>query len=94
MSGWGRKVWHNAFDVSLLHFLYRIVILIYGSLQKNVDLPDTFEPTNLSLPKGLYKMMVETMHLPHHWIETSSCVGPFFWSTMTEVDGRPHFRKL
>jgi hypothetical protein len=63
------------------------------SLQKDVDLANTFEPTNMSLPRSIYDMMVKAMHLPFQWIETSSCVGPFFWSTLTEVEGKPRFRK-
>lgn len=46
----------------------------------------------MSLPKEVYEMMIDKMHLPFYWIETSSCVGPFFWSTVTELDGTPRFR--
>ncbi|KAK4067289.1 uncharacterized protein Triagg1_7732 [Trichoderma aggressivum f. europaeum] len=33
-----------------------------------------------------YSAMVQTLHLPHIAIETSSVVGPFFWSTVDRDD--------
>jgi hypothetical protein len=83
---------YDADDVGPRPVLLRAHELKLGSLQKNVDLANTFEPTNMSLPKEVYEMMIDKRHLPFHWIETSSCVGPFFWSTVTELDGTPRFR--
>ncbi|EPE26344.1 hypothetical protein GLAREA_02256 [Glarea lozoyensis ATCC 20868] len=34
--------------------------------------------------------MVEAFHLPHKSIETSSCVGPFFWSAGDHDEEDPH----
>ncbi|PQE26113.1 Mg2+ transporter -like Zinc transport protein [Rutstroemia sp. NJR-2017a BBW] len=50
---------------------------------------DTFEPKVLSLPKGFHQKLVEGMGLPYSWIETSSTVGPFYWSSIEENGGDP-----
>ena len=63
-------------------------LLIKNSLQKEVRQTDTFESNVLSLPKKIYEKMVKSMRLPLSWIETSSCVGPVFWSGVELVDGK------
>ena len=68
-------------------------LMTCDSLQKNVKHPDTFESHTLSLPKRQYESMVKSMKLPLSWIETSSCVGPVFWSATTMIDGKQYLRK-
>jgi hypothetical protein len=63
-----------------------------SSLQKEVRQPDTFDSDVLSLPKEQYQSMVKSIKLPLSWIETSSCVGPVFWSGITSIDGKQHLQ--
>lgn len=67
---------YDADDVDPRPVLLRAHELKLESLQKNVDLASTFEPKNMSLPKEVYEMMIDNMHLPFHWIETSSVSAP------------------
>jgi hypothetical protein len=67
-------------------------LLTGSSLQKEVKHPDTFEAHTLSLPKKQYESMVKSLKLPLSWIETSSCVGPVFWSGTTLVEGKEYLQ--
>ncbi|KAF1731831.1 hypothetical protein CRV24_008021 [Beauveria bassiana] len=51
---------------------------------------DTFMPKVLSLPKDVYEQMVRVLRLPFRGIETTSVVGPFFWSSYDHDDADPH----
>jgi hypothetical protein len=51
-------------------------------------------PKVISLPKAAYANMVKVLALPSRAIETSSIVGPFFWSGYDQDDENPHLRKF
>ncbi|KAJ6788656.1 hypothetical protein PWT90_04965 [Aphanocladium album] len=51
---------------------------------------DTFTPRVLSLPKESYEQMVRVFRLPFRGIETTSVVGPFFWTSYDHDDADPH----
>lgn len=51
-------------------------------------------PKVISLPKNAYASMVKVMKLPYRGIETTSVVGPFFWSSLDHNKQDPHLRKL
>ncbi|KFA78014.1 hypothetical protein S40288_05232, partial [Stachybotrys chartarum IBT 40288] len=72
-------------DVKLLSGM-RLVV------QKNAKDKDTFMPKVLSLPKDSYENMVRVLHLPFRGVETSSVVGPFFWSALDQDDDNPHLQ--
>lgn len=55
-------------------------------LQVDAQHSDTFAPRCISLPRENYSAMVQALHLPQMAIETSSVVGPFFWSTVDRDD--------
>ncbi|KAJ3473033.1 hypothetical protein NLG97_g10556 [Lecanicillium saksenae] len=55
---------------------------------------DTFMPKVLSLPKESYEQMVRVLRLPFRGIETTSVVGPFFWTSYDHDDADPHLRML
>lgn len=67
-------------------------LLTKCSLQKEVKHPDTFESHTLSLPKKQYENMVKSIKLPLSWIETSSCVGPVFWSGIILIDEKQYLQ--
>jgi hypothetical protein len=67
--------------------------LSISSLQGNAREIDTFEPKVLSLPEGFHQKLIEGMRLPYSWIETSSTVGPFYWSSIEANGGDPCLRK-
>ncbi|KAF5873431.1 uncharacterized protein Bfra_004891 [Botrytis fragariae] len=62
-------------------------------LQGNAIHPNTFEPKFLSLPNGFHQKIVDTMYLPHSWIETLSAVGPFYWSGCEQI-GNDHYLQI
>ncbi|TQW10350.1 Magnesium transport protein CorA, transmembrane region [Cordyceps javanica] len=55
---------------------------------------DTFMPKVLSLPKDAYEQMVRVLRLPFRGIETTSVVGPFFWTSYDHDDVDPHLHIL
>ncbi|EGX97118.1 hypothetical protein CCM_01777 [Cordyceps militaris CM01] len=55
---------------------------------------DTFMPKVLSLPKDVYEQMVRVLRLPFRGIETTSVVGPFFWTSYDHDDADPHLHIL
>ncbi|PHH61113.1 hypothetical protein CDD81_775 [Ophiocordyceps australis] len=59
-------------------------------VQKNASDKDTFAPRVISLSKGSYREMMGVFRLPLRAIETTSVVGPFFWSGFDEDDEDPH----
>lgn len=61
-------------------------------MQKNAKDKDTFMPKVISLSKDSYETMVRALKLPFRGIETSSVVGPFFWSAYDQDDDDPHLR--
>ncbi|GAO16925.1 hypothetical protein UVI_02046360 [Ustilaginoidea virens] len=63
-------------------------------VQKNAKDKDTFMPKVLSLPKDSYASMVRLMKLPYRGIETTSVVGPFFWSSFDQDDDDPHLPRI
>lgn len=63
-------------------------------VQKNAKDKDTFMPKVLSLPKDSYASMVRLMKLPYRGIETTSVVGPFFWSSFDQDDDDPHLQLI
>ncbi|KAL2063846.1 hypothetical protein VTL71DRAFT_4340 [Oculimacula yallundae] len=52
-------------------------------LQPNARDPQTFAPDVLSLEVKDYENMVHALRLPMKAVESSSCVGPFFWAGMS-----------
>ena len=66
-------------------------------IQKNAKHPETFSPQYISLSHDHYEAMVRGMKLPYRAIESTSAVGPFFWSSFNRDDNDPHllivFRK-
>lgn len=62
------------------------------SLQLNAKHPETFSHHTLSLKPRHYKSMVTAMNLPFRGIETTSCVGPFFWCAYDQDEVNPHLR--
>ncbi|ODA80038.1 hypothetical protein RJ55_02996 [Drechmeria coniospora] len=61
-------------------------------VQKNAKDKDTFMPKVISLPKDSYESMTRVLKLPFRAIETSSVVGPFFWSAYDQDDDDPHLQ--
>ncbi|OAA34448.1 Mg2+ transporter protein, CorA-like/Zinc transport protein ZntB [Metarhizium rileyi] len=61
-------------------------------VQKNAKDKHTFTPKVISLPKDSYEAMVRVMKLPFRGIETTSVVGPFFWSSLDQDDEDPHLQ--
>ncbi|KAH8716074.1 hypothetical protein HC256_004857 [Beauveria bassiana] len=59
-------------------------------VQTDAQDKDTFMPKVLSLPKDVYEQMVRVLRLPFRGIETTSVVGPFFWSSYDHDDADPH----
>jgi hypothetical protein len=64
------------------------------SLQQNAKHPETFTPHVISLRPEMYKNMVEAMNLPYRGIESTSVVGPFFWSAWDQDEENPHLRTI
>lgn len=70
----------------------RLTRTLTNSVQKNAMDKETFMPKVLSLSKDSYEEMVRVMRLPFRGIETTSIVGPFFWSALDQDDEDPHLR--
>ncbi|KAK4198187.1 hypothetical protein QBC40DRAFT_284259 [Triangularia verruculosa] len=51
-------------------------------LQQNAKHPETFTPSYISLSHSNYTLMVRALKLPFRGIESTSVVGPFFWSSL------------
>ena len=66
----------------------------FCSPQKNARHPETFAPLVHSMKPEDYSDMVHAMHLPTRAIESSSCVGPFFWAGMSTDKQNPCLRLL
>jgi hypothetical protein len=62
-------------------------------VQRNAQDKDTFMPKVISLRKDVYESMVRELRLPFRAIETTSVVGPFFWSALDQDDEDPHLRE-
>lgn len=63
-------------------------------LQQNASHPDTFTPHYLSFEHLEYISMVNALHLPYRLIESTSCVGPFFWAAWDQDEENPHLRRF
>lgn len=61
-------------------------------LQQNAKHPETFTPHVISLRPEAYTAMVTTMNLPYRAIESTSCVGPFFWCAYDQDYENPHLQ--
>ncbi|KAF4626992.1 hypothetical protein G7Y89_g11165 [Cudoniella acicularis] len=61
-------------------------------LQQNAQHPETFTPHVISLKPEQYVSMVEALNLPYRSIESTSCVGPFFWSAWDQDEENPHLQ--
>ncbi|TVY67506.1 hypothetical protein LSUE1_G008439, partial [Lachnellula suecica] len=61
-------------------------------LQQNAKHPETFAPHVISLPPNVYRSMVVSMNLPYRGIESTSVVGPFFWSAWDQDEENPHLQ--
>jgi hypothetical protein len=70
-----------------------LVKLTIPRLQKNCENSETFTPHYISLKPHVYKSMVTAFNLPYRAIESSSCVGPFFWAAWDQDESTPHLRK-
>ncbi|KAL5092937.1 hypothetical protein Trisim1_000666 [Trichoderma cf. simile WF8] len=76
----------NAFAPAILPDNVHIIAGLRLILQIDAQHSDTFAPRCISLPRENYSAMVQALHLPQMAIETSSVVGPFFWSTVDRDD--------
>ncbi|KAF3073740.1 hypothetical protein CFAM422_004489 [Trichoderma lentiforme] len=76
----------NAFAPPILPDNVHIITGLRLILQVDAQHSDTFAPRCISLPRENYSAMVQALHLPQMAIETSSVVGPFFWSTVDRDD--------
>ena len=74
--------------------IYTNGILTFYRVQQKVKNPDTFSPNVISLPHHRYKKMVDALRLPYRGIETTSAVGPVFWSAFDQDEETPHLRKF
>lgn len=61
-------------------------------LQQNAQDAETFTPHHISLRSHEYKSMVQTLNLPYRAIESTSCVGPFFWAAWDQDEDNPHLQ--
>ncbi|KAG9236012.1 hypothetical protein BJ875DRAFT_533823 [Amylocarpus encephaloides] len=61
-------------------------------LQKNAKNPETLSPCHISLTAKQYKSMVRAMHLPQRFIESTTCVGPFFCAAWDQDEENPHLQ--
>lgn len=68
-------------------------MLIVESVQMNAKHNETFTPKYISLPKDKYVSMVRAFRLPLKAIETTSAVGPFFWSALHGDKKDPYLRE-
>ncbi|KAE9362787.1 hypothetical protein N431DRAFT_551031 [Stipitochalara longipes BDJ] len=59
-------------------------------LQKKAKHPDTIAPQVISLKPEAYREMVKAFSLPQRAIETTSYVGPIFWSALDQDEQNPH----
>ena len=64
------------------------------SLQQNAKHPDTFAPHVISLEPSVYKAMVVAFNLPYRSIESTTAVGPFFWTAWDQDEATPHLRNI
>jgi hypothetical protein len=65
-----------------------------SSLQLRAKDPETFTPYVISFSPETYTKMVDTLHLPARAIESTSVVGPFFWSAHDQDDEDPHLQVI
>lgn len=63
------------------------------SVQVHARQSQTFAPKHISLAKDDYKSMVRAFKLPLKAIETTSVVGPFFWSALTGDEDDRYLRE-
>lgn len=63
-----------------------------SSLQQNARHPETFTAHSISLNPEMYIEMMKAFYLPYAAIESTSCVGPFLWSTLDQDDDNPRLR--
>jgi len=68
-------------------------MLTCGSLQKNANHFDAFKPFVVTMKLDTYESIIEAFNLPSRSIESLSCVGTLFWSSLEEVNGRPYLRR-
>ncbi|KAG9236685.1 hypothetical protein BJ875DRAFT_371599 [Amylocarpus encephaloides] len=61
-------------------------------LQKDAKHPDTFSPQHISFTSQQYKSMIEVLNLPYRSIESTTCVGPFFWAAWDQNEEDPHLQ--
>ncbi|KAL7931769.1 hypothetical protein V8C35DRAFT_309481 [Trichoderma chlorosporum] len=72
----------NTFAPAILPDNVRLVAGLRLILQEDASHKDTFLPKHISMSIKNYSAMIEALHLPRMAIETSSVVGPFFWSAL------------
>lgn len=92
IARWSSSVGLHAFGVSVPPLLQEQTAHKNGRLQSNAQQPETFTPSVLSLQPAAYVSMIEKLHLPYKAVETTSCVGPFFWSAFDDDEENPHLR--
>lgn len=63
------------------------------SVQMNAKQNETFTPKHISLPKDKYESMMLAFNLPLKAVETTSVVGPFFWSALAGDRESPYLRE-
>ncbi|KAI9162756.1 Mg2+ transporter protein, CorA-like/Zinc transport protein ZntB [Paramyrothecium foliicola] len=77
-------------DVGESEFLGGIRLMCV--MQHNANHADTFRPNCISLPTSCYEDMFDVFRLPKSSVETSSAVGPVFWSSFDHDDDDPHLQ--
>ncbi|TVY39155.1 hypothetical protein LOCC1_G005565 [Lachnellula occidentalis] len=82
----------GAFAPPVLPVGVKVVASMRLILQQDAKHPETFTPHVISLPPAIYKHMVEALNLPYRAIESTSAVGPFFWSAWDQDEESPHLQ--
>ncbi|KAJ9137286.1 Magnesium transport protein CorA [Pleurostoma richardsiae] len=84
----------GAFEPPKLKEGVKLVNGIRLVLQLRAKDPETFTPYVISFSPETYTKMVDTLHLPARAIESTSVVGPFFWSAHDQDDEDPHLQVI
>ncbi|TVY88557.1 hypothetical protein LAWI1_G005732 [Lachnellula willkommii] len=82
----------GAFAPPVLRAGVKVVASMRLILQQNAKHPETFTPHVISLRPEIYKRMVEALNLPYRGVESTSSVGPFFWSAWDQDEENPHLQ--
>ncbi|KAH8894814.1 hypothetical protein GQ53DRAFT_792689 [Thozetella sp. PMI_491] len=82
----------GAFDPPKLQEGVKLISGVRLVLQQKAKHPETFTPNYMSLSHEAYDAMIRHLKLPFRGVESSSVVGPFFWSSYDQDDENPHLQ--